>query len=171
MSGSNQSAQTGIFGKLGIAAPTNAPGSRNFGLSWTDADGNFWLFGGGYGVGVDTTTSGDLSDLLGEYSDGEWTWMGGSDQVEQPSIFGIKGKAAPGNIPSARSESWPRVHKRSIRERLGFWWRQGWIRTAVREDSSAISRKYRTMANGLGWAGPVLANQLGIYGTHGYRGS
>jgi N-acetylneuraminic acid mutarotase len=55
----DDSIQPGIYGMLGVAAATNAPGERDFG--WTDSSGNFWLFGG---IGVDSTgNAGYLNDL------------------------------------------------------------------------------------------------------------
>lgn len=36
----------GAYGTLRVPAAGNAPGSRSSHASWSDADGNFWLFGG-----------------------------------------------------------------------------------------------------------------------------
>ncbi len=62
---------------------TSMPGSRYSGVSWTDASGNLWLFGGfGYDAG---SSYGYLNDMwefnatLGTY--GEWTWLDGSCTV------------------------------------------------------------------------------------------
>ena len=63
MGGNNtdDSAQPGIYGALGVAAATNAPGQRSSAISWTDSSGNFWLFGG---LGVDSKgNAGYLNDL------------------------------------------------------------------------------------------------------------
>jgi N-acetylneuraminic acid mutarotase len=50
-----------VYGKLGVPAPTNTPGSRTYGVTWVDKDGNLWLFGG---AGYDSTgTIGYLSDM------------------------------------------------------------------------------------------------------------
>jgi hypothetical protein len=37
---------TGVYGTQGMAAATNIPGARAYEASWTDANGNLWLFGG-----------------------------------------------------------------------------------------------------------------------------
>ncbi|MGA3226223.1 MAG: kelch repeat-containing protein [Acidobacteriaceae bacterium] len=37
----------GVYGTLGTPAAGNLPGGRNFAVSWTDENGNFWLYGGG----------------------------------------------------------------------------------------------------------------------------
>jgi len=49
-----------------------------------------------------TLTQASLNDLW-EYSNGQWTWIGGS-KVRNPSgSYGILGVTAPGNEPSGRS--------------------------------------------------------------------
>jgi N-acetylneuraminic acid mutarotase len=61
ISGANTVGQPGTYGAQGTASPINAPGARLSAVGWTDASGNFWLFGGG---GYDSTgTSGYLNDL------------------------------------------------------------------------------------------------------------
>jgi hypothetical protein len=61
MSGSNVYGQKGTYGNLGTAPGGNVPGARYQAVGWTDAAGNFWLFGG---YGYDSTgTLGDLIDL------------------------------------------------------------------------------------------------------------
>ena len=46
VSGSNIVNQAGVYGEKEIVSPENMPGSRRESMSWTDAAGNFWLFGG-----------------------------------------------------------------------------------------------------------------------------
>ncbi len=53
--------EPGIYGILGTPAPGNFPGSRGAAMTWTDASGNFWLFGGS-GYDADGR-NGDLNDL------------------------------------------------------------------------------------------------------------
>jgi hypothetical protein len=113
--------QPGVYGTMGTAAATNIPGGRTQTLSWTDASGNAWLFGGygedSTGVGI----GGLLNDLwkfdptLGTH--GEWTWMGGSNVTPpspsfgaagQPGIYGTQGTPSPSNVPGGREQisSW-----------------------------------------------------------------
>jgi hypothetical protein len=47
MSGSNEATQIGNYGILGIPDESNVPSPRQYALSWTDLNGNLWLFGGG----------------------------------------------------------------------------------------------------------------------------
>jgi hypothetical protein len=46
VSGPDTAANSGNYGSLGVAATSNNPGGRNGAVSWTDAAGNHWLFGG-----------------------------------------------------------------------------------------------------------------------------
>lgn len=93
---------TGSYGTLGVASPTNNPGPRKGAMTWADATGNLWLFGG-YG---NDSTSGfcELNDLW-KYSAGEWTWMGGSNLPDQAGVYGTLGTASSSNIPGARQDA------------------------------------------------------------------
>jgi hypothetical protein len=99
--GSNTLNQPGIYGTQGIPSATNTPGARSYASTWMDRFGNLWLFGG---YGFDSNRGGfggDLNDLW-EFSGGQWTWVGGSNLVEQAGAYGTLGVAAPGNTPGAR---------------------------------------------------------------------
>ncbi len=112
----NNGGQSGIYGTLGTPAPANIPGGREAEVSWTDASGNVWLFGG---FGADSTgTQGYLNDLW-KYTPGtngqagEWTWMAGSSTVPRPyggqsGVYGTIGAPASANIPGGRysATSW-----------------------------------------------------------------
>ncbi len=69
MGGSNSlgSAGTipGMYGTLGIAAAGNSPGGRTEATGWTDANGNFWLFGG---------SGSDAHEMIGHLND-LWVYM------------------------------------------------------------------------------------------------
>ncbi len=107
----------GVYGTLGTPAPGNIPGSRAGSASWTDRNGNLWLFGG-YGYDSDGTI-GLLNDLW-EFapSTREWTWMSGSRTVGtacaqinycgQLGVYGTQGSPAAANVPGGRwsPESW-----------------------------------------------------------------
>jgi hypothetical protein len=107
-----------VYGNIGKSASGNIPGGRHSASSWTDNNGNFWLFGG---HGADSKgDEGDLNDLwMFNPSTQEWTWMGGSNTVEkyivgQMGYIGAKGVygklsvPASTNIPGGRSgaSSW-----------------------------------------------------------------
>src|ERR1019366_1218258 len=68
MGGANVVNQAGTYGTQGTPAPGNVPGARDSAVTWTDAAGNFWLFGGD---GFDSAgAEGDRNDLW-KYSAGE----------------------------------------------------------------------------------------------------
>jgi N-acetylneuraminic acid mutarotase len=107
----NYGGQPGVYGVLGVPAPTNTPGARFNPASWVDASGNVWLFGG---QGFDWIgASGFLNDLW-KYtpSTGQWTWMDGSNtippspglgaQAGLPGIYGTLGVPASTNTPGSR---------------------------------------------------------------------
>jgi N-acetylneuraminic acid mutarotase len=103
MSGSNSVNQAGVYGTNGLPAAGNVPGARWQVVSWTDSCGNLWLFGG---VGYDASGYGALNDLWTYTpSTGEWTWMSGSNSVNQAGVYGTKGLPAAGNVPGARTEA------------------------------------------------------------------
>ena len=104
--GSNAIDQPGNYATEGTAAPGSLPGARAYASAWTDTTGNFWLFGG-YGTATTNGSEGDHNDLW-KYSNGQWTWVNGSNQIEQQGIYGTEGAPAAGNVPGARwqSASW-----------------------------------------------------------------
>jgi hypothetical protein len=85
MSGANVVNQTGVYGTQGVAASTNVPGARWSSGAWTDAGGNFWLFGG---QGYDSIGNGSLNDVW-EYKGGQWIWVKGPASVSQAGIYGL----------------------------------------------------------------------------------
>ena len=103
MGGSDTFDQAGTYGTLGSPAPGNVPGARSNSVRWTDGSGNFWLFGG-YGY---SASSSDILNDLWKYDPGigQWTWMSGSDSIDQLGVYGTLGTPAPGNTPGARAES------------------------------------------------------------------
>jgi len=157
--GSNIGGQKGTYGVLGNSAMTNIPGARMQAVSWTDASGDLWLFGG---LGYDSVgTEASLNDLW-KYSAGEWTWMGGSNLANQKGTYGTLGSAASSNIPGARCEavSW-------IDSSGDFWLFGG-----LGYDSSGTRAPLNDLwiySNGeWTWeSGSELVNQSGVYGTQG----
>jgi N-acetylneuraminic acid mutarotase len=90
-----------------MASVSNVPGARYSAITWTDTNGNLWLFGGG---GYDSTgTNGILNDLW-EFkpTTQTWTWVGGSSTANAESVYGMLGVASASNVPGGRegSASW-----------------------------------------------------------------
>ena len=108
----------GVYGKIGKSASGNIPGGRHSASSWTDNNGNFWLFGG---HGTDSKgDEGDLNDLWTfNPSTQQWTWMSGNKTagpylIQQhfenspKGVYGKLGVPASTNIPGGRfgASSW-----------------------------------------------------------------
>ena len=93
-----------VYGTEGVASAANIPGGRDGAVSWTDSNGNFWLFGGSR---VDPIGNLGPRNDLWEYSptSKEWTWVSGSSTVpgNQKGIYGTQGVAAAANVPGGRS--------------------------------------------------------------------
>jgi gliding motility-associated-like protein len=102
INGSDSNNIQGNFGTKGFPSITNFPGSRcETSCSWTDNSNNLWLFGGnGFAIGNNV---GGLNDLWKyEISTNIWTWMNGSETLNAPSNYGIKGVSSPNNTPGCR---------------------------------------------------------------------
>jgi hypothetical protein len=101
--GSNVAGVKGTYGTIGESGPLNTPGARYLSTSWTDAQGNLWLFGG-YGLdGVSVLPfTAALSDLW-EYNigTGQWTWKGGYETAGWQGNYGTLGVPGPGNLGAA----------------------------------------------------------------------
>lgn len=161
VSGSNLVAQDGVYGIQGVPDTANIPGGRISSISWTDKDGNFWLFGGS---GLDSTSTGTtvlLNDLW-KYSTstGQWTWVSGSKIGNQPGNYGTRGEASPTNIPSSRSQSISWI------DNAGNLWLFGGSNDI--NTSSALNDlwKYDPKINQWTWmSGSKTTDQSGVYGT------
>jgi hypothetical protein len=70
--GSNLVNQTGTCGTQGYAALGNIPGGQYGEVSWTDANGNVWLFGG---IAAASPATDNFFNDLWKYSNGQWTWV------------------------------------------------------------------------------------------------
>ncbi len=99
ISGTNTSNQYGIYGTQGTTNATNMPGSREKGKTWTDSQGNSWLFGG---KGYSASNFGSLNDLWKyDVSTNQWTWMKGSNVAGQSETSAGLGVSDSNNTPPA----------------------------------------------------------------------
>jgi hypothetical protein len=98
VTGSDYVNAPGVYGTEGTAAASNTPGARRQPIAWTDAAGNFWLFGG------DSVGSLGMLNDLWEYglSAGQWVWQGGSASAGAAASYGTQGAPAASNNPGAR---------------------------------------------------------------------
>jgi gliding motility-associated-like protein len=158
MKGSNVPNQPGIYGTQGISAPANTPGGRWCYTSWKDGNGDLWLFGGidaGSLIGM-----GFFNDLWKyEIATNQWTWMKGSNTVNQPGVYGTKCVSAPSNVPGARGET----RSRWTDDCGNFWLLGG---RDLNFDLFNDLWKYNVAANEWTWiSGDNIPNQAGVFGT------
>ena len=150
----------GIYGSLGVPAPSNIPGARNAAAVWLDSSGDVWLFGG---IGYDGSSAvvGMLSDLW-KYSAGQWTWMGGSNITNQKGIYGTEGAAAVSNVPGARFNAYNWI------DASGHLWLFGGVAYDSTGTSGAMNDLWEYSGGQWAWiGGSNLANQTGVYGIQG----
>lgn len=159
VSGSNTVGQRGTYGTLGTPSPSNVPGARIEAVSWSDSAGNLWLFGG---FGLDSAGSNGMLNDLWKYSAGQWTWISGSNLVNQSGAYGTQGVPAPGNAPGARysAVSWT--------DSSGNLWLFGGTGNGSTGQSGFLNDLWKYSNGQWTWAsGSALAYQSGIYGAQG----
>ena len=163
----NLSGYAGVYGTLGVAAAGNIPGGRVSPTTWTDSQGNLWLFGG---LGFDANgTSGDLNDVwMFNPATNLWAWMGGSNSVGsgggQPGVYGTLGTPSAGNIPGGRYSAsvWT--------DGSGNVWLFGGGGYDVTDTYGPLSDLWEFSPSTNMWTwmgGSNAANQVGVYGTMG----
>jgi N-acetylneuraminic acid mutarotase len=179
MGGTGANSIYGVWGLLGIAAPGNLPGSREDAASWTDTQGNSWLFGG---YGIDAAGNFDvlLNDLW-EFSPAtnEWTWMAGSSVAGshaicwsggcgQPGVYGPLGVPSAANIPGARdfATTWT--------DGSGHFWLFGGSGYDAQGNGGLLNDLWELNPSTLAWTWVGGGNsvgteggQSGLYGTLG----
>ncbi len=166
--GSSLEDAKGTYGTLGTAAPSNIPGARFGSATWTDASGNFWLFGGwGYDV---NGTQGRLNDLWKfNPATSEWTWEGGPNTANVKGTYGTLGTAAPGNIPGARNSA---VAWTDASGNVWLFGGEGYDSAGTNGDLNDLWMYHFSAtdpaASAWTWeGGPNTANVKGTYGTLG----
>ncbi len=105
VSGSILANQAGNYGTKGVPVETNMPGGR-FGVGkWLDRTGNLWLFGG-YHCNINLLQCQSYYNDLWKYDPktNRWVWLNGTNKINQPGIYGIKGVMANQNTPGSRNE-------------------------------------------------------------------
>jgi hypothetical protein len=100
MKGSNVENDWGDYGVIGVPAASNRPGGRYGAASWTDLNGNFWLFGGD---GFRYSNWSTLSDLWKfDVTTNNWVWVHGNDFTGFTGSTGTQGQPSPTNLPAGR---------------------------------------------------------------------
>lgn len=159
--GDNTLNKTAVYGTKGNEHSNNKPGARYGSVTWKDASGNLWLYGG---YGYNSSSTGILNDLW-RYNPAtnKWAWINGDNAVEAKAIYGTKGLAAAGNKPGARyvSASW-------VDADGNFWLFGGYGYDASSCGNLNDLWKYNTSTNQWTWvSGDNLIDQAAHYGTQG----
>ncbi|MCA6364214.1 MAG: gliding motility-associated C-terminal domain-containing protein [Bacteroidetes bacterium] len=99
MKGSGNANQLAIFGTLQVPAPTNnPPGIHETACGWTDAAGDFWMYGG------EGTITPNAHDAMWRYNiaTNTWTWMSGQTISPVMPNHGVLQSPSPSNTPGSR---------------------------------------------------------------------
>lgn len=140
----------GNYGIKYLSAPNNNPPARYAAAHWKDLQGNFWMYGG------------DMHDDLWKFNPltTEWTWMGGSTQLNQPPVYGTLGVPSVLNTPGAvqlTNATWV--------DNNGDLWLLGGINQGLYK-SNAMWR-YHIATNEWTWMAGTNFSQLASYGPPG----
>ncbi|MDI1355870.1 MAG: kelch repeat-containing protein, partial [bacterium] len=147
ISGSGIINQTGTYGSIGVPAVTNSPGSRQEATIWNDNSGNIWM-SAGYGYGA-SATIGLLNDLWRyNISSGQWTWMKGTNSINQLGAYGVQGVSSATNVPGSRQSSFSWVDSNGNLWLLGGY---GYAASGTIADQLNDFWKYNTISNQWTW--------------------
>jgi len=173
--GSNGPNAISVYGTQGVAANTNEPGAREFAMSWTDANGNFWLFGGdGF---ANNSTFGRLGDLW-KYNPttNQWTWMKGFNTIVQFGTYGTQGVANAANNPGCRfyGATWSDANNLYLFGGRGYgasgtasYLNDFWSYNLTTNNWTWISGSQNTLANGA-YGTQGVASNTNIPGARAY---
>ena len=155
--GSNIADQTGVYGTEDVPAASNVPGARESAVSWIDGDGKLWLFGGVYNDGSALHYFNDLWRF--DPKTEEWTWVDGSNTMDQSGVYGTEDVPNVNNVPGARGHaiSW-------IDENNNLWLFGGGTGTYT----GVLNDLWRFNPSTEEWTwvdGSNIADQPGVYGT------
>lgn len=150
-----------VYGTKGVAHTNNKPGSASTPMSWTDANGTLWLFGG---FGFTNDDFGFLNTLW-KYDpvSNQWTWVHGDKTIDRPGVYGTKGVEHSNNRPGARygANTWT--------DASGHLWLFG----GYGYDNANVGMlndvwKYNPSTNRWTWvSGDKFIDKPGVYGTKG----
>lgn len=102
--GSMQGNQPPIIGTPSIPSPANIPGARISSMQWSDANGNFWLFGGS---GIEPLGGAAFLNDLWKYDPitNQWALMKGDSMGNKSGKYGTLGISSFTNYPGGREEA------------------------------------------------------------------
>jgi N-acetylneuraminic acid mutarotase len=152
-----------IYGTLGVSNAANTPGAREASVTWKDASGNFWLFGG---YGYDNSGNYDVLGDLWKYtpSNNQWTWIAGDSVYMQSGVYGTMG------VPAASNKPGSRVASMGWADASGNLWMFGGLGMDGSASQGELNDlwKYNIATNQWTWMnGSVFSAQPATYGTIG----
>lgn len=181
----NGDTQPSVYGTLGTPSPQNKPGGRQESIGWSDTNGRFWLFGGGYSdLNVGFVLSNEM--WMFDPGSGEWTWMNGSNlpgsncsqvspginECGATGVYGAIGTPDPANTPGGR------FYANYWTENTGRLWLfggdgfngnaglNGWLNDLWAFNPNTDQWTWMGGSNGLDCPGGICS-QTGTYGTLG----
>jgi N-acetylneuraminic acid mutarotase len=165
--GSSLVVQNPVYGTKGTGSTTNIPGSRDSSATWTDASGNFWLFGG---YAVDAASNQDNASDLWEFSpsSSKWTWVSGSSLAGQSGVYGTLGTGSTSNYPGGRLSPYSWI------DASGSLWLFGGLGYDSQGNYQALNDLWKYVPSSSQWTwvgGSSLGNANGVYGTKGLASS
>ncbi len=167
IAGSSLANQDGVYGSRGTAAAENTPGSRSNAVSWIDAQGRLWLFGGS---GFDSSAAANLmaASILNDTwvfdpTSSQWTWITGSNTSQ------AFGNYVAGGLPG---EPGSREFAAGWIDPSGTAWMFGGIGRDGTGSSGGLNDLWKFDATSNSWiwvTGSTTVNAGGNYGTMGNR--
>ncbi|MBA3649332.1 MAG: T9SS type A sorting domain-containing protein [Chitinophagales bacterium] len=156
---------TVIYGTKGSGDNLTYPGGRYGSCTWVDNDGNFWLFGGTfssvYYAPVNDLWKYDIQTKI-------WTWVSGTNLINDVGTYGMKGVPDTANAPSSRflADNW-------IDKEGNLWLFGGWHGSDGPNGQYLNDLwKYDIKTNQWTWMnGSSQIDQPGIYGIKGIADS
>jgi len=163
MKGSSTRNPSAKYGTLGTSDAADTPGGRAGAVSWTDASGALWLFGG---------SSYDSAGNMGIFNDlwkftpatGNWTWMKGGSVAGQKGTYGTLGIPAAANTPGARIGAVSWIDLSGSLWLFGGYSYNGW---EMEGNGNDLWKYDRATGNWTWMKGSMTINQSGTYGTLG----
>ena len=148
----------------GLGDPTNTPGARHTGSTWTDDRGNLWLFGG-------LGPTGRHNDLW-QYGGGNWELEKGTLAVGQPGVYadGDPANLTPGARQGATTWFTPGgpIGPDAV---SGTLWLFGGTTNGTTQFLNDLWRYDLGTGNWTLVSGSAVVNQNGVYGTQGAAGA
>jgi len=151
VSGFTSASTKGVYGTKGVPSTANYPPPLSGAVSWIDAQGNFWLFGGQGGY------AGWLGDTW-EYVQGAgWAWMGGTGLFSETNASQCTNSATPSS----------RVGASAWTDAKGNFWLFGGYGCDSKGNVGLLNDLWQSSGNG-NWSmvnGSPTAGATGNYGT------